>query len=826
MTARLVSLRPRRLAIGVALALGATALPAPAQVQRVSQDPPARAGRIAWLAGPVSMSPSGTDTWAQAPLNRPLVAGDRLWTDAGARDEAQFGPVIARMDAGTLLTVLAADEGATQLQVSQGRIDLHVRRIDPDTVVEIDTPNLAFVARAPGDYRIVVSPDGASTDVAVLRGGGDVYGDGNAYSIGPNQGYRFAGQDLQNLGNAPVQPYDDFDRWAFGRDARLDRAQSARFVPADVVGYEDLDDNGAWRVVPDYGTVWVPTRVASNWAPYQSGHWAWIDPWGWTWVDDQPWGYAVSHYGRWVNLENRWAWVPAPARERPVFAPALVAFVGAALALGGHGDGPGVGWFPLGPHEPYRPWYHASAPYVTRINVSNTGFGRAGLDGFMDHPDRIRYANRGVPGALMAMPAAQFAGAMPANRFGRAFDARTAMNVPLTLGPGTRPLPQSRIGTALSRQRPPEPAQRRLAVARSLPPGLARAGGPGFAHGGPAGGGRPDFGPGATVPVRMLRPAGTVRAGVPPVRGGAGQPVGGQQFGGRPGQMQQDLAAMPQHGPGDAAHGLAPASAPYPGRGPGPDRQHWAGTPNAAGEARPGQAFVHGQGAAGTPVAGRGPAPHADGQHMAGQGALPHGAPEREQPMHLRAPSQAEAERTAPREAHAAPQARPMAAARQQVAEAPHGALHAQPQREMAQPRHEPAPAFQARREGPQHRDAPQAQPQRQDAPPQQHHDAPQPQHRDAQPQQHHDAPPPQRRDAQPQQHHDAPPPQHRDAPQPQHHDAPPQQHHDAPQQEHHDAPPQQHHDAPQQQQHHDAPPQHQGGGGGGGGGHGHDRGH
>jgi hypothetical protein len=171
MTARFVFLHPRALAIGVALLIQAASSVAVAANTGLAQDPPARAGRIGWLAGPVSMSPSGADAWAQAPLNRPLVAGDRLWTDVGGRDEAQFGPVVARMDAGTLLSVLAADEGATQLQVSQGRIDLHVRRIDPNVVVEIDTPNLAFVARAPGDYRIVVSPDGASTDVAVLRGG-------------------------------------------------------------------------------------------------------------------------------------------------------------------------------------------------------------------------------------------------------------------------------------------------------------------------------------------------------------------------------------------------------------------------------------------------------------------------------------------------------------------------------------------------------------------------------------------------------------------------------------------------------------------------------
>jgi hypothetical protein len=164
-------LRPA-IAFGLALA----AATASAQMQ----DPPARVGRIAYLAGPVSFSPAGATDWAQAPLNRPLVAGDRLWTDAGGRDEAQFGAAIARMDSGTLLTVLAADDRTTQLQVSQGRIDLHVRRLAPGETVEVDTPNLAFVARQPGDYRLAVAPDGGTTDVTVLNGAGDVYGDGTS----------------------------------------------------------------------------------------------------------------------------------------------------------------------------------------------------------------------------------------------------------------------------------------------------------------------------------------------------------------------------------------------------------------------------------------------------------------------------------------------------------------------------------------------------------------------------------------------------------------------------------------------------------------------
>ncbi len=57
-----------------------------------------------------------------------------------------------------------------------------------------------------------------------------------------------------------------------------------QYVSRDVIGYEDLDEHGSWRVVEGYGNVWVPNRVAADWAPYRDGHWAWVDPWGWTWV--------------------------------------------------------------------------------------------------------------------------------------------------------------------------------------------------------------------------------------------------------------------------------------------------------------------------------------------------------------------------------------------------------------------------------------------------------------------------------------------------------------------------------------------------------------
>jgi hypothetical protein len=119
-------------------------------------------------------------------------------------------------------------------------------------------------------------------------------------------------------------------------------SRSAQYLSHDVVGYEDLDDNGDWRDDSNYGHVWFPNRVAAGWAPYHEGHWDWISPWGYTWVDDSSWGYAPFHYGRWVTVGGRWGWVAGPVAVRAVYAPALVVFIGGggvALASAAMWDG-------------------------------------------------------------------------------------------------------------------------------------------------------------------------------------------------------------------------------------------------------------------------------------------------------------------------------------------------------------------------------------------------------------------------------------------------------------------------------------------------------
>jgi hypothetical protein len=163
-----------------------------------------------------------------------------------------------------------------------------------------------------------------------------------------------------------------FDNWSLERDNFEEPRQVAQYVSPQMTGYEDMDRYGSWQPDPTYGNVWIPTEVPTGWAPYHYGHWVWVSPWGWTWVDEAPWGFAPFHYGRWAYVHDHWGWIPGQIAPRPVYAPALVAFIGGAgwsVSIG-VGEQP-VGWFPLGPQEVYHPGYHVSRDYLRNVNVTN-----------------------------------------------------------------------------------------------------------------------------------------------------------------------------------------------------------------------------------------------------------------------------------------------------------------------------------------------------------------------------------------------------------------------------------------------------------------------
>jgi mRNA-degrading endonuclease toxin of MazEF toxin-antitoxin module len=442
-------------------------------------DPPSRVARMGYLSGAVSLSPAGENEWVQAAINRPLTTGDRVWTDAGARAEVQIGGALIRMNAGTGLAILNLDDGIAQLQLSQGSLNVRVRRLAPDQSVEIDTPNLALTFRQAGEFRIEVDADGNATTIIVRKGQGEVYGADAAYVVDARQPFRFAGTGLREYYYVDAPRADEFDRWSSERDRLYDNSASARYVSQDVVGYQDLDANGTWRVDASYGNVWIPNRVSAGWAPYRDGHWAWVDPWGWTWIDDAPWGFAVSHYGRWANMRGTWGWVPGPAGNRAYYAPALVAFVGGSnfqIAIGGGNVG-GVAWFPLGPREVYRPSYPVSRGYFENVNRSNTVVSNTVINNYYNNVNvtNVTYANRQVPGAVVVVPTTTFVQSQPVARSVVALPQAVVASAPVSFTPVVAPTQQSVRGAAARGDQPPPRVFARPVVAHSAPPATRAA---------------------------------------------------------------------------------------------------------------------------------------------------------------------------------------------------------------------------------------------------------------------------------------------------------------------------------------------------------------
>jgi hypothetical protein len=385
-------------------------------------DPPGRVARLSYLQGDVSFVPAGENDWVQAQLNRPLITGDKLWTDRSSRATLEVGAAAVRMNQSTSFDFLNLTDDAAQMELTQGTLNLRVRRLYDGQSYEVDTPTLAFVVNRVGEFRIDVEPDGQSTIVTVLNGGGDVYGEGGArFAVEEGQSVTFRDPQLRDYQVNDLPRADAFDDFCHERDTRWDNSSSRRYVSEDVIGYQDLDSYGSWNDVPEYGNVWYPTSVAVGWSPYHYGHWGWVGVYGWTWIDDAPWGFAPFHYGRWANIRGRWGWCPGPIAVRPVYAPALVAFIG---GRGGFGvnvsvGGP-IGWFPLGYRDVYIPSYRVSRNYFTRVNVSNTVINNTVINNYYGNYSRgnvdfarINYANRNITGAVTAVPAAAFVGARP-----------------------------------------------------------------------------------------------------------------------------------------------------------------------------------------------------------------------------------------------------------------------------------------------------------------------------------------------------------------------------------------------------------------------------
>ena len=433
-------------------------------------DPPARIGRLNYLSGSVSFRPGDLDDWTSAAINVPLKTGDHLWTDTGSRAEIHVGSAAIRLNSETALAFLNLDDQTTQIRLTQGALNVRLRQLGDGETFEVDTPNAAVSLLRPGVYRVNVDAQG-NMSITDRLGESEVTAMGSAFTVHPHEVASVMGTDMPTYDIQAALPPDNWDNWCAARDRREEQAASVRYVSREMVGYEDLDDYGVWRPVPGYGVVWVPSGVPVGWAPYRFGHWMWVEPWGWTWVDDMPWGFAPFHYGRWAHTEGTWVWVPGTLVARPVYAPALVAFVGGSnwhvsLSIGG-----GVAWFPLGPREVYVPAYRASNTYIRNVNVTHVNVTNINVTNV--NVVNTTYVNRSVPGAVTAVPQETFVRAQTVSKAAVVVPPQNVATAPISgMTAAVAPRQESVAGktsASVTVVRPPAQAVSRTVVVRNTP---------------------------------------------------------------------------------------------------------------------------------------------------------------------------------------------------------------------------------------------------------------------------------------------------------------------------------------------------------------------
>ena len=358
----------RAFACLLAAALLAGAAPAQSASDPEAIDPPGRVGSITLLAGPVTLTDLASGSREEAVLNWPLTGGWRIDAGRAARAEVRIGSTVLRLDEETTVDFVRIDDRFMQLAVLRGAVALRLRNPEVLAELEVLTQRERIVFEQTGSFRIDVDRVPGVTAVTAFSGRALVATASGSFVIGAGQrGEVTAAPNFRFQIVAAAA--DRFDDWVAARDRREEAIRSASYVSRETTGVELLDEYGDWRVVPDYGAVWFPRQLAPTWAPYRHGRWVWIAPWGWTWIDEAPWGFAPLHYGRWVVIGGAWGWVPGVIVPRPVYAPALVAWYaapGVTVTVGAP-----IGWFPLGPREPYVPPFRHSPRYLRVVNVQH-----------------------------------------------------------------------------------------------------------------------------------------------------------------------------------------------------------------------------------------------------------------------------------------------------------------------------------------------------------------------------------------------------------------------------------------------------------------------
>jgi len=274
-----------------------------------SGEPPEsdRIARLSYVQGDVTFHGAQTVSPSALP-DRPLDPGDRLSTAGDGRVEVALGNATLRLDQDTAVTFEDLAASQVRLELTSGTASLDLHDLYDSESFEIATLNTTIALREPGEYRVDITPSGA-TELSVRAGHAEVATAGGPVRVADGQRVRLEGRaDFANL--VTPRAADEFDAWVLDREVQLAESAPPRSESADIHPDGTLDQYGEWRDDPAYGQVWMPSYAYGGYDPFAYGYWQ-RSGFGYSWYDPMPWSSYTFHNGYWTYLDdvNRWAWV-------------------------------------------------------------------------------------------------------------------------------------------------------------------------------------------------------------------------------------------------------------------------------------------------------------------------------------------------------------------------------------------------------------------------------------------------------------------------------------------------------------------------------------
>lgn len=271
--------------------------------------------RLSYIDGSTYIQRAADLAYEEGQVNMAVAEGDRIGTTDG-RAEIYIGKKsYVRLDQNTKIDFLnlpKKDSGLIRLREWAGNLYLEVKGLEKEKSIEVLTSDATFYILDNGLYRIDVK-DGKETELLVFSGMVEASGAEGSMLVKQEQRVSVSeGRFLSKPSGFFAAVDDQFDGFNSDRSTKLNRTLARRYLSGDLEDFEsELDEYGDWVENDEFGNVWVPRGMASDWRPYYWGRWNWLPMAGWSWLPYEPWGWSTYHYGRWHwGMNMGWYWIP------------------------------------------------------------------------------------------------------------------------------------------------------------------------------------------------------------------------------------------------------------------------------------------------------------------------------------------------------------------------------------------------------------------------------------------------------------------------------------------------------------------------------------